>query len=132
MTNKTIALCLCLLGLAAPAALAQNATTSGYGEATGVLPDQTGGTAPAGSSGTAPAVAANPGVTATPGVTGGGPSVKRSSPATAGAAPAVAVAGNGDRLPFTGVDIALFLLVGVILVGVGFGLRRLTSRPPAA
>jgi hypothetical protein len=133
MTNKTIALCLCLLGFAAPAAFAQNATTSGYGEATGVLP------AP-------PAPPAAPAAPAAPAPTSGSSNVSpsgtspataasqpaASAPATPAQAPAAAVSTNGDRLPFTGMDIAVFLLVGLVLVGAGVGLRRLTSGPPAA
>jgi hypothetical protein len=37
MIRKTIAICLCVLGLTAPVALAQNPTTYGYGE-TQVIP----------------------------------------------------------------------------------------------
>jgi hypothetical protein len=37
MIRKTIAICLCVLGLTAPVALAQNSTTYGYGE-TQVIP----------------------------------------------------------------------------------------------
>jgi hypothetical protein len=40
----------------------------------------------------------------------------------------VQVAGNNGSLPFTGLDIGLLALGGVVLVGVGVGLRRF-ARP---
>ena len=35
-------------------------------------------------------------------------------------------------LPFTGLDVALLVAMGVGLAGMGFGLRRLTRRPHTA
>jgi hypothetical protein len=38
---------------------------------------------------------------------------------------------RGANLPFTGFDLAFLAAAGVILVGVGYSLRRLTHKPPA-
>lgn len=45
MIRKTIAICLCVLGLTAPVALAQNSTQYGYGE-TQALPQATNSVTP--------------------------------------------------------------------------------------
>ena len=45
-----------------------------------------------------------------------------------GASPAVAAAAgddDGGDLPFTGLDVALVLGAGLMLVGMGFGIRRM-------
>jgi hypothetical protein len=42
------------------------------------------------------------------------------------------VSDTGGSLPFTGLDIALILGVGGVLLAVGLGTRRLTRRPDAA
>jgi hypothetical protein len=38
---------------------------------------------------------------------------------------------SGDSLPFTGLDLAVVVLIGVSLVGLGFGLRWASRRTPA-
>ena len=40
--------------------------------------------------------------------------------------------GEGGSLPFTGLDVALILAVGGVMVAVGFGTRRLTRHADAA
>ena len=44
-------------------------------------------------------------------------------------APAVKAAAT---LPFTGLDLGLVAGAGVVLVGMGFSLRRVTRKPPVA
>jgi hypothetical protein len=47
-------------------------------------------------------------------------------------APAVATSsggGGGGSLPFTGLDVALIAGAGVLLVGAGIGMQRLTRAP---
>ena len=39
---------------------------------------------------------------------------------------------NDSSLPFTGGDLAVLLTAGGALLGLGFGLRRLTHRPSGA
>jgi hypothetical protein len=46
--------------------------------------------------------------------------------------PAVKAQSQGGKLPFTGADLGVLAAAGGLLAGVGFGLRRLTSRPTAA
>jgi hypothetical protein len=64
-----------------------------------------------------------------------------SAPAKAAAptsAPAAAPAATNTEhrvvgsLPFTGLDLMTVVLVGLVLLALGFGLRRLTSAPPQA
>ena len=43
----------------------------------------------------------------------------------------VASADDGGSLPFTGMDLALLLAVGGLLLTVGLGTRRLTRQTPA-
>jgi hypothetical protein len=133
MITKTIALCLCVLGLAAPAALAQSPSQNGYGE-TQVLPQ----TPPsqsgvAGSSVESQAPAAGSSVKSQPDVAGAG---VKSQPSVAGAkvapaAPArsvnVAAAHSGGGLPFTGLDVGAVVLAALALLAVGLGLRRATT-----
>ena len=38
----------------------------------------------------------------------------------------------GSTLPFTGLDLGVILGAGLVLVGTGFSLRRLTRKPPTA
>jgi hypothetical protein len=38
----------------------------------------------------------------------------------------------GAQLPFTGLDLGLFVAAGLFLIAMGFGLRRLSRKPPAA
>jgi hypothetical protein len=40
--------------------------------------------------------------------------------------------GGGGSLPFTGSDLGVIGAAGALLVGLGFGLRRLTYRPTRA
>jgi hypothetical protein len=44
-------------------------------------------------------------------------------------APVQAAAEEGGSLPFTGADLGVLAAAGGILLGLGFGLRRLTHRP---
>ncbi len=37
-----------------------------------------------------------------------------------------------QQLPFTGLDLGLVVAAGLVLVALGFSLRRLTRKPPAA
>jgi hypothetical protein len=39
---------------------------------------------------------------------------------------------QGGKLPFTGADLGVLAAAGGLLAGLGFGLRRLTSRPTQA
>jgi hypothetical protein len=48
--------------------------------------------------------------------------------AASSTSPAVA----SSTLPFTGLDLGVVLAAGVLLIGVGFGLRRVTRKPPQA
>ena len=41
-------------------------------------------------------------------------------------------AGGGASLPFTGLDVALLVGAGGLLLAVGFGMRRLTRAPGSA
>jgi hypothetical protein len=41
-------------------------------------------------------------------------------------------AGGGGSLPFTGSDLGVVAAAGGLLLGLGFGLRRLTQRPSQA
>jgi len=43
----------------------------------------------------------------------------------------VSRAQTGSSLPFTGLDLALVVLIGVGLLGLGFGLRRASRSTPA-
>jgi hypothetical protein len=53
-----------------------------------------------------------------------------SAPTTASATPVTAAKpAAGSQLPFTGFDVSLLILGGVVLVGIGFGMRRLAPRP---
>lgn len=47
---------------------------------------------------------------------------------TESAPDATAVVGSTSTLPFTGVDLALFSIAGMTLIGMGFGLRRVAQR----
>jgi len=49
-----------------------------------------------------------------------------------GVAGTTASGDTGGSLPFTGLDIALILGVGGVLLAVGLGTRRLTRQPDAA
>jgi hypothetical protein len=48
-----------------------------------------------------------------------------------GSAPVVKASSQGS-LPFTGSDLGVLAAAGGVLVGLGFGLRRLTHRPTQA
>lgn len=105
MTRKTIALCLCVLGLATPAALAQTPSQTGYGE-TPVLPPPQSGAAGESNAFAPAAPAAGAKVTS----------------ASTGAADS-----NTGSLPFTGMDIGVIALMAALLLGAGVGLRRATA-----
>jgi hypothetical protein len=51
------------------------------------------------------------------------------APSSSASAPVKASSGN---LPFTGADLSVLAAAGCLLVGLGFGLRRLTHRPTQA
>ena len=112
--------------LVAPAASAQTPAANGYDE-TGVLPnippkqdvvpppqggvlgdDRDGGTEGTVPDGRPPSVSAEPNPTTPP--------VTRET----GAAPPV----QAGTLPFTGLDVGIVALLGMLLVGTGFALRR--------
>lgn len=46
--------------------------------------------------------------------------------------PPVKTQAQGGNLPFTGADLGVLAAAGGLLVGFGFGLRRLTHRPSQA
>ena len=46
--------------------------------------------------------------------------------------PPVKTQSQGGNLPFTGADLGVLAAAGGLLVGFGFGLRRLTHRPSQA
>jgi hypothetical protein len=48
----------------------------------------------------------------------------------AGTAPFTPPVTAGGTLPFTGLDLGFIALAGVVLVFAGFGLHRLTRKPP--
>ena len=48
------------------------------------------------------------------------------------AAPAQQSQAEGGSLPFTGLQVGIVLAVGLLLVGVGFGVRRASRVTPAA
>jgi hypothetical protein len=57
---------------------------------------------------------------------GGGGGSAGGDDSGASPAPAAAAAGDdGGDLPFTGLDVALLLGAGLVLVGTGFGIRRM-------
>jgi hypothetical protein len=133
--RPAVALGLCLLGVAAPAALAQSPSQTGYGE-TPLLPQIHVKAAITGSSDMTPAaqpsaavagaveasqVAAQPRVAVAGAVDSGGPV------ANALVAPVDPVQANGHSLPFTGLDLGLVALVAVLLLAAGVGLRRATA-----
>jgi hypothetical protein len=49
----------------------------------------------------------------------------KGSTASSPAATTAAGTSSGGTLPFTGLDLAVVLVAGTVLVGLGFGLRRL-------
>ena len=55
---------------------------------------------------------------------GGGPGNAESPP--------VKTSSQGGNLPFTGADLGVLAAAGGLLIGFGFGLRRLTHRPSQA
>jgi hypothetical protein len=76
------------------------------------------------------------------GVSGGnGPSSGSAAPAEVETAPVVEeaptvaaaeVESSGATLPFTGLDVGVIALAGIVLLGMGFLLRRYTHRSPTA
>jgi predicted cobalt transporter CbtA len=49
---------------------------------------------------------------------------------SAGVAPvSAAQPAEGSQLPFTGFDVTLLIIGGAVLVGIGFGMRRLARMP---
>jgi hypothetical protein len=98
---------------AAPTALAQSPTIQGYSQPGGTIQQQI-------SPSPAPAQPA-PTATVTP----------TQAPTKPVAAVSSKPASKG-KLPFTGLDIALVLAAGAVLMGLGFGLRRFTRPTEAA
>ena len=91
-----------MLAVGAPAAFAQQGSADdGYGEPAGLVQTQVGG--------------------------GGGeqPGAETNAPNESPAA--ATVSDNGGKLPFTGLDIALMVGAGGLLLLLGFGMRRLTK-----
>ena len=110
-TNKIalmLALCALALVAAVPAATAQPAK-QGYDETTVLGNVDNGGPAPAAQE-TAPAVATSPAVETAP----------------------VAVESSESSLPFTGADLGILVLMGVLLGGTGLVLRRVVRHRPTA
>jgi hypothetical protein len=95
----------------APAAFAQSPTLQGYSQPGGTIQQQI-TSAPSGTTKTTPEATVQP------------------SPTTHPVAATTASKSSG-KLPFTGLDIALLLAAAGVLLGLGFGLRRI-SRPPEA
>jgi hypothetical protein len=89
-----------MLEVGAPAAFAQSGSADdGYGEPAGLVQTQVGG--------------------------GNQPGTETSTPTDTPAA--ATVSDNGGKLPFTGLDIALMVGAGGLLLALGFGMRRLTK-----
>ena len=103
-----------VLATAAPA-YAQEAPVEGYGGQAGVTESQTGGD-----------VAGERAQSAPVGDRDGRNVVAAQSGGDA------AVAAEGGRLPFTGLDLTLVLSAGLALLALGFGMRRLTGGPNTA
>ncbi|MEA2405694.1 MAG: hypothetical protein QOE08_2341 [Thermoleophilaceae bacterium] len=92
-----------MLAVGAPAAFAQQGSANdGYGEPAGLVQTQVG-------------------------TSGEQPAAQTKTPASPAESPATTtVSDNGGKLPFTGLDIALMVGVGGLLLLLGFGMRRLT------
>jgi hypothetical protein len=124
MITRTTVLCLCVLALAAPVALAQSSPSqNGYGE-TQVLP-QAPTTAPAVPPTTAAAAPAKTNA-AVPAAQVAGAHAAGAQVANAVTPRPVAVNTKGS-LPFTGLDIGAVVLAALALLAVGVGLRRATN-----
>jgi len=112
------AVILSLFAVTAPAYGQGSSARDGYGGKQNVQSDVLGevGTVeesqPSGGGGTQPAGAANA-------------PENSSGPATPASTEAAPVASNA--LPFTGFDVALMLVGGLALIGMGFGVRRLAA-----
>jgi hypothetical protein len=61
------------------------------------------------------------------GTSGGGGSVAADTSTGSPAAVRSAAAGPSGSLPFTGMDLAVVAGIAVLMIGVGFGLRRLSE-----
>jgi hypothetical protein len=103
-----LALCALALVAVAPVASAQPAK-QGYDETTVLGNVDSGGPAPAAQE-TAPAVAESPAAETAP----------------------VSVQSNESSLPFTGADLGILVLMGVLLGGTGLVLRRVVRHRPTA
>ncbi len=121
------------LALSVPAH-AQNAVGDAYGGA-GIISNSV---TPSGDPTGAPAVSnAQPAVPASKGAGADNPqgavaADSSGGPATTAVASAAATpALSGDKLPFTGLDVGLMLVGGVLLLALGFGMRHL-ARPTMA
>jgi hypothetical protein len=109
-----MALSIGMIAIAAPASV-QAQTGNAYGGEGQVLGDVTQGTS--GETQGTPAVAGKPQVA--------GEAQSGESPVTA-AGPAQAVSTEGSSLPFTGFDVLLLVAGGLVLIGVGAAMRRMT------
>jgi hypothetical protein len=65
-------------------------------------------------------------------VSSGGGGEQPSNPAQAEAAPTAAKSNERGKLPFTGLDVALIVGAGGVLMLLGFGIRRFTRSPEIA
>jgi hypothetical protein len=104
MLTTIIAALALMTAIAAPA-FAQSSSTDGYSDSAGQVQAQVGN-----------------------GSGGGTPPAGGSS----AAATPVSTTDGGSTLPFTGLDVALLLGAGGLLVAAGLGMRRLTRAPDAA
>lgn len=121
--SRSLAVAVFALALVAPVASAQSPATTGYDE-TGVLPQipQKGDVIPPPPGGTLGANTDDGVREATPGTPADTPVTERRE---TGAPPVKA-----GTLPFTGLDVGIVALLGLLLVGTGFALRR--TRPARA
>jgi hypothetical protein len=123
-----------LLAFAAPAAFAASGS-DGYGGSNVVSGLEQGGSGGGGSGENAPAES-TPTESAPKESAPKESAPKESAPAESTpaesapvSAPVQATADEGGSLPFTGADLGVLAAAGGILLGLGFGLRRLTARP---
>jgi pyruvate/2-oxoglutarate dehydrogenase complex dihydrolipoamide acyltransferase (E2) component len=128
-----VALALSVLAVAAPGASAQSPSQAGYGETPVVaLPRSAAARADVDPNAGSGRLAAADATGRTP--THGAPPVAAAAAAAAAQSFAPAAApgadgfgASGERLPFTGMDLAVIALIAVALLACGVGLRRATG-----
>jgi hypothetical protein len=108
MTKITSGVVSAAMLLGAPAAFGQSTAVQGYSTPGGVVQTQIGHspshqTQPTASTQAAP-----------------------SSPSAPAATPSATAKTSGNKLPFTGLDVALIVAAGGVLVAMGYGLRRIS------